>query len=88
LAICKKIVEYHGGRIWVDTDHRDGTLIRFTLPATVTSDPAGGDEAGDAPADPEPAAEDRNAVVPAEGTAGALPSQPVPALIRAEEPST
>jgi light-regulated signal transduction histidine kinase (bacteriophytochrome) len=33
LAICKKIVEYHGGRIWVDTTYGDGTLIRFMLPA-------------------------------------------------------
>jgi len=35
LAIAKKIVEYHGGRIWLDTGYRDGTLIRFTLPASV-----------------------------------------------------
>jgi signal transduction histidine kinase len=34
LAIAKKIVEYHGGRIWVDTNHPDGTLLRFTLPAS------------------------------------------------------
>jgi signal transduction histidine kinase len=33
LAIAKKIVEYHGGRIWIDTDAADGTLFRFTLPA-------------------------------------------------------
>ncbi|GIJ48944.1 histidine kinase [Virgisporangium aliadipatigenens] len=32
LAIVKKIVEYHGGRVWVDTAEREGTLIRFTLP--------------------------------------------------------
>ncbi|GAA3457756.1 sensor histidine kinase [Dactylosporangium matsuzakiense] len=32
LAIAKKIVEYHGGRIWIDPDHREGTLFRFTLP--------------------------------------------------------
>ncbi|WP_432986196.1 sensor histidine kinase [Dactylosporangium sp. CA-233914] len=32
LAIAKKIVEYHGGRIWIDPDHREGTLLRFTLP--------------------------------------------------------
>ncbi|GAA0947257.1 sensor histidine kinase [Virgisporangium aurantiacum] len=32
LAISKKIIEYHGGRIWVDTAYEDGTLIRFTLP--------------------------------------------------------
>jgi signal transduction histidine kinase len=87
LAICKKIVEYHGGRIWVDTDHRDGTLIRFTLPATVTADPAGGDRAGYGAADPEPAVDDQDAVVPANGTAGVIPDQPVPALTRAEEPS-
>ncbi|MEU4370313.1 sensor histidine kinase [Micromonospora chersina] len=33
LAIVKKIVEYHGGRVWVDTDTAEGTTIRFTLPA-------------------------------------------------------
>ncbi|SCE70466.1 multi-sensor signal transduction histidine kinase [Micromonospora marina] len=33
LAIVKKIVEYHGGRVWVDTDTDEGTVIRFTLPA-------------------------------------------------------
>jgi signal transduction histidine kinase len=33
LAISKKIVEYHGGQIWVDQEYRDGALIRFTLPA-------------------------------------------------------
>ncbi|WP_446211496.1 sensor histidine kinase [Micromonospora sp. IBSANI012] len=33
LAIVKKIVEYHGGRVWVDTDTDEGTAIRFTLPA-------------------------------------------------------
>jgi signal transduction histidine kinase len=33
LAMCKKIVEYHGGRIWVDTAVAEGTTIRWTLPA-------------------------------------------------------
>ncbi|MGR6322285.1 CHASE3 domain-containing protein [Micromonospora soli] len=33
LAIVKKIVEYHGGRVWVDTDTEEGTAIRFALPA-------------------------------------------------------
>ncbi|TDC81691.1 HAMP domain-containing protein [Micromonospora sp. KC606] len=33
LAIVKKIVEYHGGRVWVDTSVGEGTAIRFTLPA-------------------------------------------------------
>lgn len=34
LAIGKKIVEYHGGRIWVDTQVDQGTAISFTLPVT------------------------------------------------------
>ncbi|MHB1469351.1 MAG: sensor histidine kinase [Solirubrobacteraceae bacterium] len=34
LAMCRKIVEYHGGRIWLDTDVRDGACFRFTLPVT------------------------------------------------------
>ncbi|MEU1549525.1 CHASE3 domain-containing protein [Nocardia sp. NPDC005745] len=31
LAVCKKIVEYHGGRIWIDTDYTAGTRFCFTL---------------------------------------------------------
>ena len=33
LAMCRKIVEYHGGRIWLDTDAEPGTTFRLTLPA-------------------------------------------------------
>jgi light-regulated signal transduction histidine kinase (bacteriophytochrome) len=33
LAMCKKIVEHHGGRIWIDTEHTDGARICFTLRA-------------------------------------------------------
>jgi signal transduction histidine kinase len=32
LAMCRKIVDYLGGRIWLDTEVSDGTRIRFTLP--------------------------------------------------------
>ncbi|MGA7053688.1 MAG: ATP-binding protein, partial [Mycobacterium sp.] len=32
LAICKKIVEYYGGAIWIDTSYADGTRFEFTLP--------------------------------------------------------
>ncbi|GAA1759849.1 sensor histidine kinase [Luedemannella helvata] len=39
LAIAKKIVEYHGGRIWVAPSDGPGATIRFTLPATDTADP-------------------------------------------------
>jgi signal transduction histidine kinase len=33
LALCRKIVEYHGGRIWLDTDYKGGASFRLTLPA-------------------------------------------------------
>jgi signal transduction histidine kinase len=32
LAMCRKIIEYHGGRIWLDTAVTSGTTFRFTLP--------------------------------------------------------
>ncbi len=32
LAMCKKIVEHHGGTVWIDTSYTDGTRFEFTLP--------------------------------------------------------
>ena len=41
LALCKKIVEHHGGTIWIDTTYTDGTRFVFTLPIpTPTSESA------------------------------------------------
>jgi signal transduction histidine kinase len=33
LAICRSIVESHGGRLWFDAGHGAGATFRFQLPA-------------------------------------------------------
>jgi signal transduction histidine kinase len=38
LALCKKIVEFHGGRIWLEPGYRNGARFEFTLPAFVADD--------------------------------------------------
>ncbi|MFC5655037.1 sensor histidine kinase [Streptomyces nogalater] len=43
LALCKKIVEFHGGRIWIDTGHTGGTRFCLTLPTAPADGPASPD---------------------------------------------
>src|SRR5690606_9006633 len=39
LALCRKIVDYHGGRLWLDGDSEGrGTTFRWTLPAAGDDD--------------------------------------------------
>jgi light-regulated signal transduction histidine kinase (bacteriophytochrome) len=38
LALCRKIVEFHGGTMWLDENYDSGTRMCFNLPVGVTGE--------------------------------------------------
>lgn len=65
LALCRKIVEYHGGRIWLDTDYTRGACFRLTLPIAKPTDAAAQTDA----ATPPPTATSLDVSLPTESAA-------------------
>jgi light-regulated signal transduction histidine kinase (bacteriophytochrome) len=35
LAVCKKIIERHGGRLWLESKPGEGTTFYFSLPIVI-----------------------------------------------------
>jgi len=38
LNICRSIIEYHDGRLWIEPNPEGGTVFRFTLPVEIASE--------------------------------------------------
>ncbi|MFC7845074.1 ATP-binding protein [Streptomyces sp. NPDC057382] len=53
LAMCKKVVEFHGGGITIDPEYTTGTRVVFTLPVTPADTDPGTDSGTDTDTDAE-----------------------------------
>ncbi|WP_327169273.1 sensor histidine kinase [Streptomyces subrutilus] len=71
LAMCKKIVDFHGGAIALDPSHTGGARFTFTLPAAAAAD---GADSGPAVAGPGGAREPGAAAAGSEGGGSAPPA--------------
>ncbi len=68
LAMCKKIVEFHGGTIAVDPYHREGARIAFSISPEPPAIPAGTENPEEAEFPAVPVTETAAATYPAAAT--------------------
>jgi light-regulated signal transduction histidine kinase (bacteriophytochrome) len=88
LAIVKKIIEFHGGRIWLEPDVAEGTLFRFTLPV-VEPEPSSADPPASAetPTDTSTPELSSTAAAAPQSTTPAAPDEQPALVIAAAEPA-
>jgi signal transduction histidine kinase len=88
LALCKRIIEHHGGEIRVDTGYTGGTRLCFTLPRIDAAEAAAADAAAADAAGTDAAAAETDADEATRASEDAAPARPGGATTSADNTDT